>query len=229
MLKKILCSIIFLASGINGALAEGIQVGATRVIYEGDKNQASVPVSNPSQRAYLIQSWVSKDITSTGAMDTIFLTTPPLFKLEPKSSNNVRIVYNGATLPQDRESMFWLNIKAVPSTAKSEIGSNSLVLAVKTQIKLFYRPAGLSGNPMEAHKQLKFKTQNGKLTIVNPTPYNISFAELKINGLSVDDPVTVMPFSTYALNKKSTSGSTVTWQVINDYGGITNIENNKVT
>lgn len=217
-----------LATGIHGAQAEGIQVGATRVIYEADKNQASVPVSNPSDRAYLIQSWVSKDITGTDAEEPVFLTTPPLFKLEPKSSNNVRVVYNGATLPQDRESLFWLNIKAIPSTAKSEAGANSLVLAVKTQIKLLYRPEGLSGHPAEAHKSIEFKSQNGNLAIINPTPYNVSFAELKINGLSVDEPVTVMPFSTYSLNKKSTIGSTVSWQVINDYGGVTSVENSKV-
>lgn len=229
MLKKTLCIIALLTASINAVQAEGIQVGATRLVYEADKNQASVPVSNPSDRAYLIQSWVSKDIIGTDMDDPAFLTTPPLFKLEPKSSNNVRVVYNGAELPKDRESMFWLNIKAIPSTGKSEVGTNSLILAVKTQIKLFYRPQGLAGDPAEAYKSLEFKLQNGKLAIVNPSAYNISFAELKINGLSIDEPVTVMPFSTYSVNKKISSGSTISWQVINDYGGVTAIESRKLT
>lgn len=228
MFKRTLCLLALLSGSIYGAHAEGIQVGATRVIYDADKNQASVPVSNPSDRAYLIQSWISKDIISTDTEEQIFITTPPLFKLEPQSSNNVRVVYNGTSLPKDRESMFWLNIKAIPSTAKSQMGENSLTLAVKTQIKLFYRPQNLPGHPAEAYKSIEFKALNGKLAIVNPTPYNISFAELKVNGLSIDEPVTVAPLSTFTVNKKISVGSNINWQVINDYGGVTPVESSKV-
>lgn len=229
MLRKAFCLITLLATSIHGAYAEGVQVGATRVVYNADKNQASVPVSNPSDRAYLIQSWVSKDVKDNAADQPIFITTPPLFKLEPKTSNDVRIVYNGTPLPQDRESLFWLNIKAIPATAKNDAEKNTLTLAVKTQIKLFYRPKGLEGHPSEAYQRIEFKSQDGKLVVINPTPYNISFADLKVNGLSINEPLTVMPFSTLSTNKNITQGSTLSWQVINDFGGVTPLKNNKVT
>ena len=53
--------------------------------------------------------------------------------------NLERIVMTGS-LPQGQESLFWLNIKAIPSASKQ---MNSLQIAVKTRIKLIYRPEAL--------------------------------------------------------------------------------------
>jgi P pilus assembly chaperone PapD len=45
-------------------------------------------------------------------------------------------------LPQDKESLFWLNIKAIPSASQVD---NTLQIAIKTRIKLIYRPATMKG------------------------------------------------------------------------------------
>lgn len=58
-----------------------------------------------------------------------------------RTKNILRIVGTG-NLPADHESLFWLNIKSIPSVEKRD---NTLQLAIKTRIKLIYRPEALKG------------------------------------------------------------------------------------
>ncbi|MCV5920354.1 fimbria/pilus periplasmic chaperone, partial [Escherichia coli] len=74
---------------------------------------------------------------------TPFIITPPLFKLDPEKNNILRIVNITHGLPQDRESVYWVNVKAIPSKSDDSENKNVLQIAVRTRIKLFYRPAGL--------------------------------------------------------------------------------------
>jgi len=228
---KIFYTISLLTIGLSIAYANNsVNIGATRLVYDSSKSTASVAVSNIDSKAYLIQSWVTKDPMAEKSINDLFITTPPLFQLDPKTDNSVRVVYinNGQGLPQDRESVFWLNIKAIPLVEYSD--NNKLTIAVKTQIKLFYRPTGLIGNVADSYKSLKFSTKNGKLTINNPTPYSVTLSTLKINGTNVDTSVMVLPFSIAAINENISAGAKVSWQAINDFGGITdeqtaNVEN----
>ncbi len=68
----------------------------------------------------------------------------------------LRIVRAGGNLPEDRESVYYVNVKAIPP-APAEESANTLQLAIKTRMKLFYRPAGLKGNPMDSYKALVWK------------------------------------------------------------------------
>jgi len=75
-----------------------------------------------------------------------FLITPPLFRLDAKEDNVLRVVRTGGNLPGDRESLYWLNIKAIPSSKHVE-GMNTLQIAINTRIKLLYRPSSIQGKP----------------------------------------------------------------------------------
>ncbi|MCL7707702.1 molecular chaperone, partial [Enterobacter kobei] len=87
-----------------------------------------------------------------------FMVTPPLFRLAAHQDNTLRVVRTGGTLPEDRESLYWLNIKSIPSAAKIE-GVNRLQIAIKTRIKLMYRPASVSGKPEDVASALKWHTE----------------------------------------------------------------------
>ncbi len=63
--------------------------------------------------------------------DTTFITTPPLFRLDPHSQNSVRVALSQDRLPQDKESVYWLNIKSIP--ANSGHATNELLIAVKPE------------------------------------------------------------------------------------------------
>lgn len=223
MLNRVIFLLIAITISISNAQAGSATVGGTRLIYNADQSLASIAVKNPDESPYLIQSWVTKTPESQNGEDS-FITTPPLFRLDAKSENAVRVVYNGKTpLPQDRESLFWLNIKSIPSTSQSN-DKNMLVIAVKTQIKLFYRPTGLKGNPNMTYKQLQFINTNGKLVINNPTPFVISLNELLVNGTKVPEQLTILPFSDQPVKFNVKTGDKVSWKAINDYGGVTAAE-----
>lgn len=194
----------------------GVEIGGTRIIYGSDSKQASISVSNPDDKPYLIQSWVNKKEDGDDNDDT-FMTTPPLFRLEPKSQNSVRVVLNNKNLPQDKESVYWLNIKSIPTTDSD--ANNELLIAVKTKMKLIYRPAELSKDADSAWKKIIFSRKNGELFAHNPTPYVISFYDIKVNGKEIKTTPMILPGQEILIESKA-SGNKVSWRAINDYGGI---------
>ncbi|MFU0923249.1 molecular chaperone [Kluyvera sichuanensis] len=217
--KGILFSSIFI---LVGNVYAGVIVGGTRVVYDGAKREASLSVKNPDATAYLIQAWADADGVAgnnTGAAKPPFVVTPPLFRLDAGNENLVRIIRTGGTLPEDRESIYWMNVKSIPASEKSD--KNVLQISVKTRIKLFYRPAGLKGPSEEDYKQITFHRTGKQLTVTNPTPYYLSFFELKLGSTPVTTTDIVVPPKGSADYPLSTSaaGSQVTWKVINDYGG----------
>jgi len=198
----------------------GVVVGATRVIHSGAERESSLNLSNPDKTPYLIQSWVEKNQAGEHTKAP-FLMTPPLFRLDAGQENILRIVRTGGQLPEHEESVFWINVISIPANEKSN--NNLLQITVKTQIKLFYRPAGLSAElAANAYKALEFKRVGNHLQAHNPTPFYISFYELKFADKAIVDAKMIAPNSTeqWTLPGAETAGA-VSWQAITDYGGIT--------
>ncbi|ELY6243763.1 molecular chaperone [Cronobacter universalis] len=215
MRKLLVISALLMATT---AAQAGVIVGGTRVVYQGDKKEASVPVTNNDDINYLIQSWVDTD--APGAAKAPFMVTPPLFRLDAHQDNTLRVVRTGGSLPEDRESLYWLNIKSIPSADKKE-GVNSLQIAVKTRIKLMYRPASVSGKPDDVANRLKWRTEGNTLVVENPTPFYMNFNSVSINGNKVDDINFAVPKgeSRFPLAKGVKHG-TLSWNIINDFGAI---------
>ena len=108
------------------SVSAGVIIGGTRIIFDGTKKEASIGITNPDNVPYLIQSWI--DVQDEQSGKAPFIITPPLYRLDGGQKNLERIVMTGS-LPQGQESLFWLNIKAIPSASKQ---MNSLQIAVKT-------------------------------------------------------------------------------------------------
>ncbi|CAI1690960.1 fimbria/pilus periplasmic chaperone [Serratia quinivorans] len=209
-----LCGGVMMASSLAEA---GVVIGATRLVYDGDKKESTLSVSNPDTLAYLIQSWV--DPQEGSSEKAPFILTPPLFRLDGGLQNVLRVVRVGGTLPEDRESLYWLNVKSIPSASRQD---NTLQIAVKTRIKLLYRPAALNGQSPEAVSgQLTWRQAGTTLTVNNPTPFYMNFQSVTINGLEVQDATYVAPRSTATFNLPATArGKAVIWRLITDYGGV---------
>ncbi|WP_137848465.1 molecular chaperone [Enterobacter sp. 2VL] len=200
----------------------GIVIGGTRVIYNGDKKESAASVRNPEKSGvYLVQSWV--DSGEQGG-NTPFIVTPPLFRINPDEENMLRIVRTGGNLPQDRESVFWLNVKSIPATDDSTPRTNVLQVVVKSRMKLFYRPAGLEGQPESAYHQLSVARSGNRLTVTNPTPYYVTLFTLKVDGQEIKEADMVPPKGNASFTLPSARASNVTWQAISDYGGISQTE-----
>ncbi|HBC6708149.1 TPA: fimbrial biogenesis chaperone [Proteus mirabilis] len=192
----------------------GVIISGTRVIYNESNKNVSINVKNPDKMPYLIQSWIDDFEEKKQSKFTI---TPPLFRLNPDKENTLRIFLTEEGLPSDQESLFWLNIKTIPATEKTE---NSLQIAFKTQMKLIYRPKSLKDvNFEEEQKKLSWSKERGKVIVYNPTPYFMNFQTIKFNGKLVDDVSYAKPFSTksFDINDNNEHGL-ISWELINDYG-----------
>lgn len=195
----------------------GFSVGATRVIYNGDMKEASLSVKNTeNSNVYLIRSWISSDDSSKKMP---FIITPPLFRIDPGQDNTLRITQTASTVPQDQESVYWLNVMAIPPKTDAQ---NSLQFSINTRIKLIYRPTALNNKEAiaKAYQQLTFSRSGSAITASNPTPYYVNMTKINVNGKELKDGYMVPPKSSLKIDNAPT-GNSIVWQAINDFGGLT--------
>jgi P pilus assembly chaperone PapD len=204
---------------VTSSYAGGIIIGRTRVIYQSSEKEAELEITNNSrERPYLIQSWIDTgDVKTRGP----FIITPPLFRLNAQQENALRIeLVDEEAVSKDRESMFYVNIRSIPSTS-SEAG-NRLKLVVKTRIKLFYRPDSLKGRAEDAFKALQFKHKEAGLVISNPSSFYVVFGALSVSGHTLKEPEFIPPHGDVTVSlPEGNPADSVKWSAINDYGGDT--------
>ncbi|EOZ6590789.1 molecular chaperone [Salmonella enterica] len=216
---------IYLLSAFLTSAHAGVSIGGTRVIFDGHKKEASLIVfsSEDDTYPYLIQSFIDNkgekgDISNNTRPP--FIITPPLFRLEPGKENSLRIIKTAETLPDDRESVFWINVKAIPGSDKNADTENTLKLVLKNRVKLFYRPSGIMKRDADTFSKVTFSRQGSAVIVSNPTPYFISFNSLRVGGKTVDTSFVMVPPKGQAryLLPDGVSGNDVSWSYITDYG-----------
>lgn len=173
---------VFIFLVLDAAHASVVVTG-TRVIYsEGDKVK-TVNLMNEDSFPNVVQAWIDIDNPSSmpDSADAPFLVMPSVFRMEPKSGNSLRITYSGEGLPKDRESLFYLNILQIPPRNEKNTSKNQMLLMVRNQLKLFYRPDEISDEVESLAGKLEFRLrQEGGGWIVrvsNPTGYFASFSK----------------------------------------------------
>ncbi|OSM99812.1 hypothetical protein AU509_03155 [Lonsdalea britannica] len=121
--------------------ADGLTLGGTRLVYDATQKEASLSLSNAGKSTpYLVQVWVSDLQRKTKNIP--FIATPPLFKQGLNGDSAIRVVYTSLpSLPQDRESVYLLNVRAIPAVEK-KADPKRLTIATQNIIKLIYRPKG---------------------------------------------------------------------------------------
>lgn len=209
----------------------GIAIDSTRIIFQAadDTTGKSVGItsSSGSLTPYLIKAQVLK--TPAGEQtDTPFLVTPSLFRLEPGSTNQVRIMKKNTALPQDKESVFYLRAIATPAGEKNNTQQENHIggtvqVSSGNIIKLFYRPSGLKMKPQQAMQSLQFSAAGNGLQVTNPSPYHVTLKSLTAGGRKVPLSIKagntmIAPMSSNIYPGAPHQGS-VEWKAINDYGG----------
>lgn len=185
---KILLIALFL--GVTSFAHSGLATSSSRVIFEKDENQKSFILANINEYPIIVQSWVDEGEGNSNYLNSPFVVTPPVFKMQQDQNQSIRIIYKGNELPQDRESVYWLNLYEIPGKAankknKYEPDRAYLNLAMNTQLKIFYRPQKLKKMDLDeilSKISFSFKRVDGKtyLECGNTSPYNVSFSKLKI-------------------------------------------------
>ncbi|PVZ87877.1 molecular chaperone [Serratia sp. S1B] len=207
----------------------GISLTATRLIVPETSGGNSIGVrsDNSSTKPFLIRAQVFRDIEGRDAQ-VPFAISPVLFRLEPGGHHQLRVTKKGGALPQDKESLFYLRVAALPATsapsqAENPVHEGALTVATGNIIKLFYRPSGLSVTQKTAMGQLQFTAAGNQLKVTNPTPYYITLGSLKVNGKPVNIRTTreqnmIAPHGYQRYANAPTAGN-VQWSAINDHGG----------
>ncbi|MHA3737095.1 fimbrial biogenesis chaperone [Pseudomonas sp. Eth.TT006] len=220
--------LLSLCAGLHCALiasqaSAGISLSATRLVFDGEHKEVSIKVRNNGDDL-LIQSWIDTD--APGATSVPFAVTPPLARILGKEQQLLRVIYEGTGMPADKESVVWLNVQEIPQAAKTQ---NTLQLAVRQRIKVFFRPAGLQGKAYLAPTQLLWQLgeqgAQATLKITNPTLYHVSLSDVSLSaGAKTEkaiDSMMIAPGQNKTITLKehhSSSYSSLNFSSINDYG-----------
>ncbi|VEI77011.1 Chaperone protein papD precursor [Serratia fonticola] len=201
-----------------------IALDRTRVVFSGAEKSVSLSISNENkQLPYLAQGWVED--AQGNKITTPLTVLPPLQRLEPGAKSQVKVQALPAAnlLAQDRETLFYFNLREIPPKSDKP---NTLQLALQTRIKLFYRPKALSNTEGAApwQEQLTLTKQGDKYQVNNPTPYYVTIVEAsgKPGGAGAKgfEPLMVSPKGKAMLNLGvSVLGNAPVLTYVNDYGG----------
>lgn len=224
-LKKM--SIICVLSSVSAGAFSAISLDRTRLVFDGNEKVQSLTITNKNkQYPYLAQGWIEdasgKKVTSP------LVVLPPVQRIEPDKKGQLRIesLVDIKSLPQDRESLFYFNLREIPPKSEKP---NTLQLALQSKIKVFYRPEALiqtssqlANNPFQ--EKITLIKQGNNAIVKNTTPYYITVIGIKSaaqkNIPAGFNTMMVAPFSEQNTNitwNELSSTANVTY--INDFGG----------
>ncbi|SFO09708.1 fimbrial biogenesis chaperone [Xenorhabdus japonica] len=198
-----------------------ISLDRTRAIFDGGHKSIALNISNENkQLPYLAQAWL-EDANQQKITTGPLVVTPPVQRLEPGKRSLVRVEATPAIslLAQDRESLFYFNLREIPPKSDKP---NVLQIALQSKIKLFYRPAAIKTKPNSVWQdQLVLHKVNGGYRIKNPTPYYITIIGMG-NTVSQSESgkfetVMIAPFGNKTVKRGQYATPYLTY--INDYGG----------
>ena len=194
---------------------EGIGLDRTRVVIEDGASSGTFGLINDIGSPVIVTAWVT-DLD--GKMADAFVASPSLYQLAngKTGKGTVRLV---SQLPQDRESVFWLNVNTAPAVQSR---ANQLAAAIGTRIKIFYRPDGLAGDARYAAERLRWSLKSNALHVDNPTALSVSVSDVTVNGRTERVAQMVMPFSKLQLpvgKPNPEAGGVNTFTFVDEYGG----------
>lgn len=212
----------------------GVVITGTRLVYPASQKEITVKLNNNGMKPALVQAWVDTgDLQSSPTSSKApFVLSPPVSRIDPSKGQSLRLMFTGAPLPGDKESVFWLNILEIPPKAEGPVDLNVLQMAFRSRIKIFYRPDGLPGAAVDAPEQVQWTLikhdQGYALQAFNPTAFHMSQVELTLvagnqrydseNGMV--GPGETKVFAVPGLKSPVGAAARVEFNAINDYGAL---------
>lgn len=228
-MKNFIYLVLLSFFAVNQSMAS-VVIDGTRVIYPEGKSEVSVRMSNEGDDPKLVQVWIDDGDrkASPEKIAVPFVVLNPIYRMDPQKGQVARIQFTGSKpLPNDRESVFWLNVLEIPAKPPAQMQEeNYLQFRFRTRIKLFYRPKGIAGTAVEAPEKLVVRYKPGFVELENPTAFHISVSGLEVGDHAVGgqfESEMIDPFSKKIIElknaTKSLSTPVVKYRTINDFGG----------
>ena len=213
---------VLTCSNANAAIA----LDRTRVIFNGADKTISLNVTNQNKELpYLAQGWIEN--AQGQKIESPLAVLPPVQRIEAGEKSQVKIqsLPDINKLPQDRESVFYFNLREIPPKSSQP---NVLQIALQTRIKLFYRPEALYASRTDLdtpwQEKLTLTRQGDSYQLNNPTPYFITIVDASkdLSGSTIGnfEPVMIDPKGSKPLKGNTSAlGVAPVLTYINDYGG----------
>lgn len=222
-MRLILRLFVLLIFGFTDYANAGVVLTGTRIIYPEGAKDKTLQLTNHESQSYIVQVQIDNGTPEGFAP---FIVTPPVFRMEPHSGQSVRLTYSGEPLPGDRESIFYFSFSQLPSLKSATAQQNKLIFAITNRVKIFYRPAALSGHPEKTSEFISLRMEGKQIRMVNQSEYHASVrrATLVRNGkeIRLAEGVMISPKSSMVFTPPSeiTDISTGILRLIlvNDYG-----------
>jgi len=215
-----------------------VTIIGTRVIFPAKEKEVTIRLDNKGNEPALVQTWVDNGDPNQ-PLDKVkvpFILVPPVFRMEAHKGQTLRLIYTGDNLPTDKESVFWLNVLDVPPQNKKLADKNKLQMAIRSRIKIFYRPDGLTMEGADnAAKTLVWRRNRNTstLTAYNNSPYHVNIARVDVEDAtgkkhSSDKGNMVAPGGTQTFTvsgiNKLTAKNNINYQYIDDYGSARSVD-----
>lgn len=213
-----------------GSAQAALVLMGTRVVYPSDAKDVSIRARNEGSEPMLAQVWVDDGRAGIAPanMAVPFTVSPVLTRIDPNSSALIRLTYTNGQLPDDRESLFYLNVLEAPPRGDS---TSSAIFTFRTRIKLFFRPAALRDGVEDAPAKLEWKLvrsgAGAALEVKNPTPFHVSMSSIESVigakrtsiGNGMVEPYGVQRFKLPQGTANSSAKIRIDYEAINDFGG----------
>jgi len=152
----------------------GLTIRGTRVIFDEARGEANVRVQyTKGSVPVLMQAWLDDDNPDLqpGEHDLPFVITPAVARMDPDDVQLLRILRTRDDLPQDRETLLYLNVLEIPPSAADamDAGQNYMQLSAVDRVRF-----ALDEGADEAGRVM--------LRIHNPTPYHIVMSALALHA-----------------------------------------------
>lgn len=210
-------------------LVADVVIANTRVVFPADQSEVTVKLSNVGSKPSLVQAWVDDGRPQAQVLDlqVPFNVMPAMFRLDGDKGQSLRLFHDGDAMPADRESLYWLNVLEVPTKQSG----NAMQVAIRSRIKLLYRPVGLRGKAVEAHQRVTWHLRpDGKQWVLmaeNASPYVVNLASVSLQQdgkapLELE-PHHLLPFASTRFDVERLAGQATVrlrYAFIDDYGAV---------
>ncbi|MCH9299875.1 MULTISPECIES: fimbrial biogenesis chaperone [Pantoea] len=207
-----------------------------RVLFRAtDSEKRLLIVNNDSNAPVLLQSWVddghSDDISKEKNFP--FAVIPAVVRMTPGKIINLKILPTEKVhgLPEDRESLFWVNLYEIPGVKRTPQleNANKMEIGLKTQLKIIYRPFKKKMDVINIGEGLEIRLSDSRhsLELDNPSPYYVTPVSIKIKSSSGEHALKlgmdrmIAPFSLKHFNIPEVINSTsiaVEYTLVDDAG-----------
>lgn len=204
---------LILSTGVSHA---AVVLNASRIVMEG-VSEKTVTFDNTSETPYIVQ------IESDNIEKPDFIAMPPIFKIKGKGGQTVKLKLSPSSLPQDKESLFYMNFTQIPGVKKNEDDSNRLNIVIRSVLKIIYRPKSVNAFSVGDESKISYRVQSGKLIVTNKTPNILSIRDISDGKYILAGKITLLPSENYSTPVKGHLSGPLRAVMINDYGTPFNI------